>query len=369
MPFLLKELSSDSLRKPALMTDMIAIGGATLKDLWEDSSVISKLKNNRWDFVAIQDQTTFGDFFLVNGEEKIRSPQLLFTYGEKFDSLIKLIGAKTIVYMRPYYSNANSIDKNASNHAYYTLAKKTNALLAPISLLVERLKYKYELYREDSLHPSAVSSYIIATYFHLLLKKGLPSSPKLIINGPPVEEAEGKVMNDSTSQLINLNNKVVKAIQKDVLDFFLLYQRKGPAYFIKQPRRTTVPILPETYSWINKQALLGTWIGKSKLYPRYLKWPAYLELNFLQKNNDIRVVVTLDFGSSNRFVSDTLAVKVDKQEIKFINPKGPNGSSIVYKAIMTTNTLKGIGEFIKPNDDFFYAIGEWSAKKLNDNGK
>ena len=48
--------------------------------------------------------------------------------------------------------------------------------------------------------------------------------------------------------------------------------------------------------------------------------------------------------------------------ISFVDPHGPNGSRIQYRAAFREGTLSGIAELTSP-DQRFYGIGTWELKR------
>ena len=57
-------------------TDMVAVGGETLLGLWERSPARQVLRDSKWDYVVLQDQSRLGDG-LWQGRFVINAPRLL----------------------------------------------------------------------------------------------------------------------------------------------------------------------------------------------------------------------------------------------------------------------------------------------------
>jgi len=74
MPLILEEVSSRNNIGPYVKTSMIASGGASLKDHWNNDDTKKLIKTGNWDYVIIQEQSTFGGTYLINGEFRVADP-------------------------------------------------------------------------------------------------------------------------------------------------------------------------------------------------------------------------------------------------------------------------------------------------------
>src|SRR6267154_959023 len=73
MPEMLKVLAAAHAGGPRFETQMVVAPGATLRQLWDRGEARSEIKLSRWDFVVLQQQTSWGSAFLVNELRRITS--------------------------------------------------------------------------------------------------------------------------------------------------------------------------------------------------------------------------------------------------------------------------------------------------------
>jgi len=361
MPALLEHLSAASDNAEKIQTSLIASGGATLEDHLKEEGTLARLKE-KWDYVVIQDQTDFGLVHYVNGENRISTAVPFKVSASKIDSMVKKLGGKTIVLMRPYKSDGNINDKYFSNAIYNNFAKRTKSILVPSALIIEKLKSKgYKVFREDSLHPTSLSSYCMAVGIYNSIYKKPVTSRDTVFRGIMIEESEGKVNPDSTGTLASLRGTEVKYV--NTLCWTYYAKLKGGYLNLPLVNAIKAPSLPAHFSRLEEKNILGEWNGIIKLYPRYLKWPAELSVNFTRKDS-LLVDIKVKFGNGKPGITiENCRVAIKNNKLYFESNKGPNKSTLRFTGVIKEGQLKGIAEFVKKDDKYFYGIGGWNAVK------
>ncbi|CAN5364770.1 hypothetical protein BH10BAC4_BH10BAC4_22370 [soil metagenome] len=218
-------------------------------------------------------------------------------------------------------------------------------------------------YKEDKLHPTPLTSYIIALLIHQIIYDKPASTKELIFKGNPIEEAEGKVYNDSSVLLASIRREDALEFSEKVRSFCKTLDENGGYFEMEKPQS---PILPRVTGRdaISNESLIGKWKGFSKLYPDYLTWPSKLDFDFSVSSDSLSVITKISFGGKpNDVISEKNPVMIYGSKLIFTTKGGPNGSAIRYTAALKENSLSGIAEFIHPTNKYFYGVGEFELTK------
>src|SRR5690349_6622272 len=89
LPQMFAGLSASAKPPQTVETEMVVVGGATLKGLWENGRALEALKGGRWDYVVLQEQSTLGAAPMINGVVQISDPKTFHEYARRFDAEIK----------------------------------------------------------------------------------------------------------------------------------------------------------------------------------------------------------------------------------------------------------------------------------------
>jgi hypothetical protein len=158
LPCLTEKLAASAKEPKPLETEMVTVGGASLKSHWEDGEALAAIKRGKWDYVVLQEQSAL----------PVNNPKLMHAYARLFDAEIKKAGARTIFYLT--WAREDHPEAQAAITAAYTsIASETGALIAPVGLAWQRaLKEKsgLRLHHEDKLHASPTGTYMAACVFY-----------------------------------------------------------------------------------------------------------------------------------------------------------------------------------------------------------
>ena len=141
---------------PSAEAECIAVGGYTLVSHWNDGKALRRIREAKWDFVVLQEQSQIP---VVNQKQ-------FYDYARKFDEEIRSSGAKTILLMtweRPDSRQYGVTTENVAA-AYTELGKQLGAKVAPAGIAFARaLLHRPELalYRPDG-HPTVEGTYLAA---------------------------------------------------------------------------------------------------------------------------------------------------------------------------------------------------------------
>ncbi|MBW4591750.1 MAG: SGNH/GDSL hydrolase family protein [Brasilonema angustatum HA4187-MV1] len=158
LPWLTQQLSISARETRRLETEMVTVGGATLKSNWERGEALKRIQNSRWDYVVLQEQSTL----------PISDPKVMYEYARLFDAEIKRVNARTVFYLTWARENRPQTQQILTD-SYMKIAKELGAEVAPVGLAWQKVQEenpKLNLYYPDQSHPSPIGSYVAACVFY-----------------------------------------------------------------------------------------------------------------------------------------------------------------------------------------------------------
>ena len=141
---------------PSTETERIASGGYTLEKHWTDGNALQKIREGKWNYVVLQEQSQV---------PVINQPRF-YEFARMFDAEIRRSGAKTILLMtweRPDSRNLG-VTTDGLAAAFTAIGKELRAKVAPAGLAFARslqAKPDLTLYTPDG-HPTVEGTYLAA---------------------------------------------------------------------------------------------------------------------------------------------------------------------------------------------------------------
>lgn len=166
LPWLTQQLAASAKEPKTLETEMVVVGGATLKNHWKRGKALRLLKAKRWDYVVLQEQSTLP---ITNSKE-------MYKYASLFDAKIKRVNSQTVFYLTWAKQNQPETQQILTD-AYMSIAKELNAKVAPVGIAwqkVQEANVKLNLYSCDQSHPSPIGSYVAACVFYTTFYENSP---------------------------------------------------------------------------------------------------------------------------------------------------------------------------------------------------
>ncbi len=148
---------------PSSETARIDNGGYTLQNHWNDGNALQQIRNSKWNYVVLQEQSQTAIF----DQNKFR------TYAAEFDKAIKSSGAKTILLMtweRPDSATRGVTTVNLAA-AFSSVGKSLGAQVAPAGLAFARVlrdKPDLVLYSQDG-HPTTYGTFLAACVVYVAI--------------------------------------------------------------------------------------------------------------------------------------------------------------------------------------------------------
>ncbi|MBD2212152.1 hypothetical protein H6G27_20090 [Nostoc linckia FACHB-104] len=202
LPKLLQNLAITAKAARKLETEMVTIGGATLEQLWQQGKAINKIRNKKWDYVVLQEQSTL----------PITNPKLMYEYARLFNEEIKKINAQTVFYLT--WSRQNKPEtQQALNNSYMTIVQEIDAIVAPVGIVWQKVQEQNQnlnLYEPDNSHPSPIGSYVAACVFYATIYGQNPEG----LNYPNNENTSNNTQENNKTKLEELNQTDISMIQR-----------------------------------------------------------------------------------------------------------------------------------------------------------
>ena len=160
LPWLIQQLAASVREHRKLETEMVAVGGATLKSHWERGEALRLLKAKRWDYVVLQEQSTL----------PISNPKEMYEYARLFDAQIKRVNSQTLFYLTWAKQNRPETQQILTN-SYTGIARELKAKVAPVGIAWQKIQEanpKLQLYYSDQSHPSPIGSCVAGCVFYTI---------------------------------------------------------------------------------------------------------------------------------------------------------------------------------------------------------
>ena len=186
LPKLIESIAESQKNGPHIETSVSLKGGMSLKWHWENGKAVEAVRRGGWDFVVLQEHSLLGKAVPAGSEPRVDGPDAYFEFAQKFDSEIKKVGAKTILYAT-WARDGFPEQQRRLDDAFTRLAHKIDASIVPAGLAwtVSRLEApSIKLHMPDGSHPTMAGSYLNALIFYQCLTGRTASNPPSIIMGP-----------------------------------------------------------------------------------------------------------------------------------------------------------------------------------------
>jgi hypothetical protein len=360
--------------QPAVETKMEAPGGFRLKDHWEKGEALKALHDGKWDYVVLQDQSTLGLDYFLQGQDRVTSDAIFRPFAEKWSAEISRQGARPVFYLT-WARKAVPEDQNALNYAYMSAARGTGAVVAPVGLAWEKAGHEnpsIELYYKDGSHPSSAGSYLAACTFYATLFHQSPIGLPGKIVGTPVNLETEKPEPDKKAVLVDLPHDQVRALQTSAWEACEELARQGGYLPVSTPKPPGLPDLPSGQP-LAAADLEGTWSGELLFYPLYNhSGPVEMVLHLRRENSSWRGHLEIKFHAKDLAdeAFDLPDLNVSAREITFTDPKSLDNLNIHFQGLSPSR-----GEMVGhadsklegPDSRSSQFLGSWRLHKNKNN--
>ena len=360
MPQMLEAMAA-SRNGPVIRTTMVASGGATLEDHWRDTAARSLLQRGRWDWVVLNEQSTFGEVYLVNGRSRVHGWSRFADFAGRYSAAARARGWRVALLLHWANRDAPARDQAAIDYAITRVARANRATVVPTGVAwqaVSRAHPELELYDVDGHHPSPSGSYLEASTLYATLLSRSPVGATDTIRGPAVEAGDGKVHPDSIVVLAALPPAEAGILQTAAWATHTQLASRAGMPRISPPGPIVLPTLPTDGPRPTPLQLAGIWRGQSTLYPT--TGPAPTEVWIGVKGDvlwgRIRVVVG---PRAEQVHEGPVSVTITDHGVQLTDPDGPNHGTVRYRGVVHGGLSQGVADFIVP-DPMVHGIGTWT---------
>jgi len=140
------------------------VGGADLHQQWDRGSALRAIRQQRWDWVVLQDQSS----------APLYEPDELPEYARRFDAEIRRRGAKTMLFLTWAYASSPQM-QTPITRVYERAGAALHVTVAPVGIVWERLRGRMQLYDGSEQHPNATGTYLAACVFFSMIAKQSPA--------------------------------------------------------------------------------------------------------------------------------------------------------------------------------------------------
>ncbi|HEX8234337.1 MAG TPA: DUF4886 domain-containing protein [Abditibacteriaceae bacterium] len=178
LPFLLTSMAAQAQPARAMESQAILANGASLRQHWNAGNATETIRQRKWDYVVLQEQSTLPMKNATRFHENVRL----------FHQVIQQCKAETVLYLTWARQNAPETQENLSA-ATYGIAAELSTLVAPVGCAWQTALQQdafVALHDKDGSHPSPLGSYLAACVFYATLSghdpTGLPIPQALNIS-------------------------------------------------------------------------------------------------------------------------------------------------------------------------------------------
>lgn len=260
-PELLKGLAMEKFPNQVVETQLISQGGMTLEGHWKGDRALQAIQSKDWDYVVLQEQSKLGMRVIIDNKTHFGQTDLFFEYARKLDAEIKKSAAKTVFFMT-WSMEDQPEEQGILTHAYTSMAKELDAILAPVGLAWDQVRNNEQLnlYFYDGSHPSPQGSYLIATTMFATIFGESPVDLSGQLSGNQLSSTGAIALESAT--LTDISASDAKVIQVASWAVVKKMSKKGYPR-VKKPKSSYQIPSSKAESNMTPNDIVGSWYGTS----------------------------------------------------------------------------------------------------------
>ncbi|MDY7225650.1 SGNH/GDSL hydrolase family protein [Hyalangium rubrum] len=363
LPAQLEGLARSAQPPVPIETRTVARPGVRLQQHWDRGEALAALRQGRWDYVVLQEQSTLG-LLLIEGRHEVNDPELAFhPYARRFAEEARRVGAQPLFLLT--WARRDTPESQARlTQAYMAVARELGAPIIPAGLAWARARQEspqLALYHQDGSHPSPAGTYLTASALFATLTGRSPVGLASTLTGHPMPEG---VLNPArTVKLATLSPEEAEPLQRVAWTTYEELRQSG-GYVEVEPPAPALPTLPEGQP-LGTVLLQGTWQGQLRFYSQEAgQSPATLHLALKQEAEHLGGTVRIVFPNGKEegpFPLEALAVEPSR--LRFATPLLGNGRGTVeHEAVLTSEGLVGLARYENPRNHDRY-VGTWKLQR------
>jgi hypothetical protein len=363
LPRLLEGIAASRPGRP-IRTTMIAGVESTLRDHWQDTATRSLLRHGRWDWVVLNEQSTFEETFFVDGRPRVHGWAAFAQYADRLTRAARLRGSRVALLSHWADRDAPARDQAALDYAITEVARAVGATVVPVGSAwqaVRRMRPDIMLYEADGRHPASAGSYLAAAVLYATITGASPVGAGDTVLGPAIALADGRVMPDSTVVLAALPAADGDILRRAAWAEHRALASRGGLPAVHFPAPLGLPRLPPAGARPTRAQLAGIWRGESTLYPT--NGPAPTQLWIGARGDGMWGRIRVVLGPLPEQVHEgPLSVTITDHGVVLTDPDGPDHGSVRYRGVVHGDLLRGVADFVE-SDPLVRGIGTWVVHK------
>ncbi len=197
LPAMLAQIAATAGTPPAITTDEVVQGGATLEEHWDNGIAQEKIEEGTWTHVVLQGQSVEPLPFFAG---------TFSTYAQMFDDLIVHAGARPTLFVTwaradgdsiyapgaETFVNADHMQDELTNAYADVAGRSPEAMLACVGEAFRRARAQYPdivLQQADLSHPTVAGTYLAACTFYVALTGNPVPASSMVPTGLDTEDA------------------------------------------------------------------------------------------------------------------------------------------------------------------------------------
>jgi hypothetical protein len=295
LPKILEQVALADQPPRQVQCEMIVKGGATLQQHWDEGKAAGEIRKGGWDFVILQEQSTLGVTFLVEGQPRIVDAGYYFAAARRFDDVIRKSGARTVLFAFWARENALKEDRDALAYDHFKLGKELGAIVAPVGLAWQAARKhngRLALYHDDNSHPMPEGSYVAACTLYAACFGAAPVELPLTITATPIS-VNGSASGDKARTLLQLSRESAGDLRDAVNEGFTSSRQFVREMDQYKPVPPQVPHL-ERGRRPTIDELEGDWIGERTMGRRVT-----MTLRLARAGDSLRATARISLGGKS----------------------------------------------------------------------
>lgn len=219
LPAMIAALAEDG-GQAVVETRAVTPGGWFLKSHWEGGEARPALRDSKWDYVVLQEQSLLGSAYEQDGVVHVKDDSIFHPYAVQWVEEIAARRAVPVLYLT-WARKASPEDQATLNEAYLRVAREERVMVAPVGMAWEAVRRQHpeiELFQPDGSHPSPAGTYLAACAFYATLFQQSPAE-----RTAKVRERDGDV-------LVNLSRGEAQILQRAAWDAVQALQSTSAAH-------------------------------------------------------------------------------------------------------------------------------------------
>jgi hypothetical protein len=364
LPGLLEGLARSATPPLRLQTRAITRAGVRLQQHWDRGEALAALRQGRWDYVVLQEQSTLG-LRLIEGRHAVNDPELTFhPSARRFAQEARKVGAQPL-FLLTWARRGTPESQALLTQAYMSVAQETGAPVVPAGLAWERSRQELpalELYHTDGSHPSPAGSYLTAACLYAALTGSSPEGLPATVSGHP--SPEGVMDMSRTVTLVSLSADEAGHLQRVAWSTYAALRERGGYMAVGPLPPEPLPSLPEALP-LEPAALPGTWEGELRFYSEEAgQSPAVLQLVLKARGTGLSGTARIRFANGQHEGPVGLeGLTVESSRLRFTTPVlGQARGRVEHEAVLTPEGLTGRALYENPRNHDRY-VGTWRLQR------